>query len=375
MDDSIWIRKCPDLRNWPRVCQSVVGCVIIALAGAACGSSTDAVPVEFVAFGDVDGDGDLPFGTIPDVRIVILQDQSYFVDGDGDIAQWWDAVGGGDYGISSHIPPGVQVPSSADDIKAASASYVVTGPEGMAKTSLTAGAVETPETPWTLADLYDNHGRYMVCAISPVDSDLISGCGPIHITLGSESDNTVFVYFSDGRSFIDVGQAGRERYQRFLDGTLTSEGVTGAATVTFLVVSDLYYPILYSNELVAIVDDADIDIWWEMISDKGENTLNLEPDAYGYGIFFDSEILENLPVRIATSGDDGTAVISLESGGYLFCYINARTVLDCDYETIAAPYHYTFVAYPLGAGNVNMVKLSESDSKQLLQDIPNWEIR
>ena len=282
MDDSIWIRKCPDLRNWPRVCQ-LWGCVIIALAGAACGSSTDAVPVEFVAFGDVDGDGDLPFGTIPDVRIVILQDQSYFVDGDGDIAQWWDAVGGDDYGISSHIPPGVQVPSSADDIKAASASYVVTGPEGMAKTLLTAGAVETPETPLTLGDLYDNHGRYMVCAISPVDSDLISGCGPIHITLGSESDNTVFIYFSDGRSFIDVGQDGRERYQRFLDDTLTSEVVTGAATVTFLVVSDLYYPILYSNELVAIVDDADIDIWWEMISDKGKNTLNLEPDAYGYG--------------------------------------------------------------------------------------------
>lgn len=374
MDDSIWMRRCLELRNWPRVCQ-LWGCVVIVLAGAACGSSTDSVPVEFVAFGDIDGDGDLPFGPIPDVRIVVIQDQSYFVDGDSDIAQWWNTVGGGDYGISSHIPPGVQVPSSADDIEAMSASFVVTGPEGVAKTSLTAGAVETPDTPLTLGDLYNNHGRYLVCAISPVDSDLISGCGPVHITLGSESDNMVFVYFSNGRSFIDTGQDARERYQRFLDGTMTSERVTGTADVTFIVASDHYYPILYSNELIAIIDDADIGIWWEMISNKGENTLNLEPDAYGYGISFDSKVLENLPVRIAISDDNGTAVISLESGDYLFCYINATTVLDCDYETIYAPYHYTFVAYGLGTGNVNMIKLSESDSKQLSQDIQNWETR
>ena len=374
MDDLTWLRRRrPVLRDRSNACW-LCGSLVIALATAACGSSTEQLPadfdgdnaavldvvsVEFVAFGDVDGDGGLPFGVLSDVRIVILEDQSYFVDGKRDVAQWWDAVGGSDSGISSYIPPGAQVASSADAIEAVSASYVVTGPEGTAKTSLVAGAIETPEAPLTLGDLYDNQGRYVVCAISPIDNDLISGCGPIHITLGSETDNTVFVYFSHGRSYIDAGQDGRERYQQFLNGTLTSK--EGTAAVTFAM----------GYDLMAIVDDADIGTWWKMISNNGETSLNIDPDAYGYGIPFDPKILENVPARIATTDDTGMAEVNLEPGDYLFCYISTRTVLDCDYENITDSRHHLFVVYGIGTGDLRMTELSENDAKQFLQDAQN----
>lgn len=378
MDDLTQLQPRSILWDWPNACW-LFSSLVIALASVACSSSTDegsstdersstdVVSVEFVAFGDIDGDGGSPLGVLPDVRIVILEDQSYFVDGKRDVVEWWDTVGGSDSGISSYIPPGVQVSSSADAIESVPASYLVTGPEGTAKTTLTAGALETPETRLTLGDLYDNQGLYLVCAISPINSDLISGCGSIHITLDPETDNTVFIHFSHGRSYIEMGQDGRERYQRFLDGTLTSQKTSGTATVTFAVG--------YSNEMFAIIDDADIGTWWEMISNNGEYTLNIDPDAYGYGISFDPEMFDITPASIATTSDNGTVTVDLEPGEYLFCYITTTKVLDCDYKTIADSRHHVFAVYRLGSGNIRMTELSEGDGKQLLQDIQNWEAR
>ena len=360
MDDLTQLQPRSILWNWPNTCW-LFSSLVITLASVACSnstdegsstderSSTDVVSVEFVAFGDIDGDGGSPLGVLPDVRIVILEDQSYFVDGKRDVAEWWDTVGGSDSGISSYIPPGMQVSSSADAIESVPASYLVTGPKGTAKTTLTAGALDTPETPLTLGDLYDNQGLYLVCAISPINSDLISGCGSIHITLDPETDNTVFIYFSHGRSYIEMGQNGRERYQRFLDGALTSQKTSGTATVTFVVG--------YSNEMLAIIDDADIGTWWEMISNNGEYTLNIDPDAYGYGISFDPEMFEITPASIATTSDNGTVTVDLEPGEYLFCYITTTKVLDCDYKTIADSRHHEFAVYRLGSGNIKMTEL------------------
>lgn len=369
MDDLTRLRRRSVIWDWPNACW-LCSSLVIALASVACSSSTDEgsstegasadmVSVEFVAFGDTDGDGGFPLGVLSGVRIVILEDQSHFVDGKRDVAEWWNTVGGSNSGISSYIPPGVQVPSSADAIEAMPASYLVTESEGTARTSLTAGALETPETPLTLEDLYDNQGRYMVCAVSPIDSDLISGCGSIHITLDPEIDNTVFIYFSHGRSYIEMGQDGRERYQRFLDGVLTSQETSETATVTFVAG--------YSNELLAIIDDADIGTWWEIISNNEEYTLNIDPDAYGYGISFDPEMFEITPANIATTSDDGTVTVNLEPGEYLFCYITTNKVLDCDYKTIVDSRHHVFAVYRLGSGNIRMTELSESDGKQLLQ--------
>ena len=369
MDNLTRLRRRSVLWDWPNACW-LCRSLVIALASMACSSSTDEgsstegasadmVSVEFVAFGDMDGDGGFPLGMLSDVRIVILEDQSYFVDGKRDVAEWWDTVGGSDSGISSYIPPGAQVRSSADAIEAVSAPYLVTGSEGTAKTSLTAGALEKSETPLTSGDLYNNQGRYMVCAISPIDSDLISGCGSIHITLDPETDKTVFIYFSHGRSYIEMGQDGRERYQRFLDGALTSQETSETTAVTFA--------IGYSNELFAIIDDADIGTWWEMISNNEEYTLNIDPDAYGYGIYFDPEMFEITPAIIATTSNDGAVTVDLEPGEYLFCYITTSQVLDCNYKTIADSQHHVFAVYRVGSGNIRMTELSESDGKQLLQ--------
>lgn len=300
------------------------------------------------------------------VRVVILEDQSFLINGKSDVADWWEAVGGSDLGISGHIPPGVQIRSSADYIEAVPASHVVTGSEGTVEISLAGDAIDAT---MTFKDLEDHQGRYLVCVTSPVERDLIAGCGSIHVILDPDIDNTVFIYFSNGRAF--VGHDGRDRYLRSLDGTSASDEAPEATTTVTFVMGD--YPVLSSNELVAVVKDADIGNWWETISKNGENSLNIDPDAYGYGITLNSD-LNSLPARIVSSGDDGTAEIDLKPADYLFCYITTTTVLDCDHAYIEVSQHHTFIIATIGTGDISITKLSESDGIQLIQDSKNWEV-
>ena len=290
--------------------------------------------MRFIAFGDVDNDDNTPLEMVPDVRIVAIKGR--------DVSDWWasviadeEFVASEDSDIRYYVPPGVQIVASSGRIYNAPVSLLTTGPEG---------TVELTFTISKLAEL-----EYMVCVISPADEDLIAGCSGIE-ELWQHVDSftaTLYIYFSNGRAYID---SDRGRYQRFLDGTLTS-GYDSNATATVKFVSTQYLGsdteqlplILGRNQSVAVIKDADIGNWWDQISDNSERLLAL--DEYGRNRFItlDSEILEP-PIDIVTTGENAIAEIGLEPGNYLFCGLTGTDIVifSCDYENIVASQDYVY---------------------------------
>lgn len=305
-----------------------------ALSAALSESDEAVATVRFVAFGDVDEGDDVPFGMMPGVQIAAIK---Y-----GDISDWWATVGGssvanGDLS-DSYIPPGVQVMSSIENISAAPALFMNTGSRGMVET--------------TFAFSHPAGLGYMFCVISPTDKDSLAGCGSLvniwDIIVLSDDDSfnaTLYVYFSDGRAYIDSDSG---RYQRFLDGTLISgEGSDATATVTFVSTrySDSGPRTRAQNQLVAVIKDDDIGDWWEKISNNGERFLFLE--RYGkYGIELVPEMLK-LPARVLTTGQNAITKVDLEPGDYLLCRVggNPTAVFDCKYENIALSQDYIYRLY------------------------------
>lgn len=292
--------------------------------------------MRFVAFGDVDNDDDTPFGMVPDVRIAAIKGR--------DVSDWWASVfigegfiAGEDSDIRYYVPPGVQIMTSPGSTSNAPATFLTTGPEGTIESALTISE-------W--AEL-----EYMICVISPIDGDLIAGCSSIE-RLWHYVDNftaTLYIYFSNGRAYVDSDSG---RYQLFLDGTLTSDYHSDAtATVKFVSTKDpgsdteQLPPILFQNQSIAVIRDADIGSWWDQISNNSERHLAL--DEYGRNrdqfIALAPEMLEP-PIRIATTKDDGTAEVELEPGDYLFCGLTGPDIVifGCDYENIAATQDYVY---------------------------------
>lgn len=292
------------------------------------------VTMRFVAFGDVNNDDNTPLGMVPDVQIAAIKGY--------DVSDWWASVIVGekfvadeDPGIRYYVPPGVQIVASSGSIYNAPATFLTTRSEGTIELTLTISK---------LAEL-----EYMVCVISPVDKDLIAGCSGIE-ELWHHVDGfaaTLYIYFSNGRAYIDSDS---ERYQRFLNGTLTSRYDSDAtAAVKFVSTQDLgsdteqLPPILVRNQSVAVIKDADIGSWWDKISDRGERLLAL--DEYGRNRFIalDSDIL-GPPIDIVTTGENAIAEIGLEPGDYLFCGLTGpgTGIFSCDYKNVAASQDYVY---------------------------------
>ena len=331
------------------------------LSAALSESDEAEVTVRFVAFGDVDKGDDVPFGMVPDVRIAAIKKD--------DISDWWATVTGDSSDVNgdlrvSYIPPGVQVVSSFERISGAPAFFVTTG---------LGGVVET-----TFAFSHPAELGYMFCVISPVDRNLLAGCGGIRnvwddIVL-DDDDNfnvTLYAYLSDGRAYIESDSG---RYQRFFDSTLISGDGSGAATVTFVSISyaDIEPPMFNRNSLVAVIKDDDIGDWWRKISNDGEHPLFLYTGYNEWGIDIDSEIL-GPPARIVTTGYDAIAEVELEPGDYLFCGVGG-TVYDCDYEYIAVSqnYEYEIFSSELGTG---IAKERTGYIERLLKEAKEWEFQ
>ena len=173
------------------------------------------VTVEFVTYGDVDPDDEIPFGVVPNVQIAVIWEREPIDARDSirHLDDWWMTVGGNDKGIDRRIFPGVRVQSTAEKLAASPARFVVTGSDGKSEISID----------------YTDDGSYLYsfCVMSPVVDDLIAGCNYRPISLWKYgSDMTVHAYFTHGYAIVEEGIGGEERYQRFLDGEILTESAT-----------------------------------------------------------------------------------------------------------------------------------------------------
>ncbi len=294
--------------------------------------------LRFVAFGDVDGDGGVGFGVVPDMRVAVIDK--------ADLGDWWSAVGGDALGIRELVPPGVQVQATAAGLESAPAQWATTGPDGTAEISFT---LTKPKAS-------------TFCVLSPVVENLIAGCSQYVWRIWK---GTFYVYFSHGRAFLINETDTAERYQQFLDEgepvTRTRRSLIGPRqyTATATIVSFSYGDIVGFNHFnsgvpFAIIEDADIGEWWTAISDNGEVALNLYLRPHWPrqgGIYYNLETLETAPARIVTTGPDGSVEVELPVGTYLFCNI-ATALTGCVYEKISASQPNIFEGYSseLGSG-------------------------
>lgn len=201
----------------------------------------DAVTVRFVVYGDVDSDDDVPCGMIPNVRIAIINQAGLNSarEEEDNMLNWWTAVGGDELGVKRLIPPGVRVPTSAENLSVAPAQFVTTGPDGIAETSIA----------------YEDD--YSLCVISP-DNALIAGCYH-HLRLQIVPNHiTIYTYLIHGHADIEAWNS--DRYQRFLDGTGITETPT---TVTFAaILSGEEVPTLpFPDTEIVIIGDAHVNAW------------------------------------------------------------------------------------------------------------------
>lgn len=299
----------------------------------------DTATVRFVAYGDVDGDDDVPCGMLPDVRIAVISQE-----GSKDkLLSWWTAVGGYELGIETFIPPGARVPTTSERMSAAlaaaSAQFVTTGPGGIAEV------------------LIDHEDDYSLCAISPAN-DLIAGCyhylrprGFVHIT--------VYIYFIHGHAIIETEgndwyQETNDRYQRFLDDEVWSGEL---ATVTFNAtdMDDIEPSRPYSDVDIIVIGDDHVNAWWAAVSDNVTNvsdngTNELDADRVSIG----SEVLAHNWVHVITTGPDGLAETALSPGDYLICSVAWNGRLRCVYENLASGYHMFEVNFWEGGGDFSI---------------------
>ena len=321
------------------------------------------VRVRFIAYGDVNPNDDIDFGVIPDLQIAVINDR--------ESSEWWNSVGGDNFdelppGARMHIPPGVQIQSTVENIAASPIVFITTGPDGTAETYLKPSEY------------------FSICVISPVDSS-IAGCN-----LGSATaqwrEMIFYVYFSYGRAYIDREQNGNERYHRFLNEDLDLYSSSGEpATITFVSTGyadeysnyDFVGRYLEPDASVAVIDDTDVGAWWDAVSDFAKATyddgaypLRAALDwEFGWGISYGYAAREMARESTVSTGPTGIVDINLAPGDYMFCHLTDGYVAGCDYEDIAAAQDYIFdVSYGVS-------KLSDIEGRQLLEDAKNWETK
>jgi len=336
------------------------------------------VRVRFIAYGDVDPNDDIDFGMIPDVRIAVI---TYRASSD-----WWNTVGSEISeefpGAELLIPPGAQMQSTAEAIAASPIDFVTTGPGGTAETYL------NPLKP---------SRSFSICVISPVD-DLIAGCS-LRERIWSEAINEwrdptfFYIYFSNGRAYIDQGLDGSERYYRFLYGDRDSYSSSSEpATITLVGTGQIGIDVppitnhLAPGVSIAVINDADIGAWWTAVSDDGAAVNDLGQYAlsvlfgweFGWGIPYGSEtrerVRQNTPVHYINIDWPGILEVSMAPGSYLFCNVTYETISHCDYESIAAAQDYVYRIASVGIGT-RMYKLTDSEAKQFLEEIKDWSVR
>ena len=105
----------------------------------------------------------------------------------------------------------------------------------------------------------------------------IAGCSPRDWT-GDWPDNAVsYVYFSHGRAYFDRGLEGSERYHRLLyrdQDSYTSLNESAMITFVSMGYAEEYYGYDFTGPYlatanIAIIDDINIDLWWNAVSDNG----------------------------------------------------------------------------------------------------------
>ena len=318
------------------------------------------VKIRFVAYGDVDPNDDIDFELIPDVRIAIVYER--------ELPDWWNTIGNNNLGYLKYIPPGAQVQSSAKDIAASQVDFVTTESDGTTEIYVLRSEVLS------------------FCAVSPSGSS-IAGCSPRDWT-GDWPDNAVsYVYFSHGRAYFDRGLEGSERYHRLLyrDQDSYTSSLNESAMITFVSMgyAEEYYGYgftgpYFTTANIAIIDDINIDLWWNAVSDNGAisdlgvYSLNAYPTELGWSISYDNathqRVRESVPVRFVYVDWSGTNKINLAPGNYLFCDITDKVISSCDYEDIVAAQSYVF-----GIDDFQIQKLPDSEGRQLLEDAKNWE--
>ena len=321
------------------------------------------VRIKFIAYGDADPNDDIDFGVIPDLQIAVINDR--------ESSEWWNSVGGDNFdelppGARMHIPPGVQIQSTVENIAASPIVFITTGSDGTAETYLKPSEY------------------FSVCVISPVDA-LIAGCN-----LGSSTarwrEMIFYIYFSRGRAYIDREQNGNERYHRFLNEDLDLYSSSGEpATVTFVSTGyadeyssyDFVGRYLEPDASVAVIDDTDVGAWWDAVSgfakatyDDGAYPLRAAIDwEFGWGISYGYAAREMARESTVSTGPTGIADINLAPGDYMFCHLTDGYVAGCDYEDIAAAQGYIFEV------DYGISKLPNDEGKQLLEDAEDWEVR
>ena len=346
------------------------------------------VRVRFIAYGDVDPNDDIDFGVIPDVRIAVITYR--------ESSDWWNTVGSEISeefpGAKLLIPPGAQMQSTAEAITASPIDFVTTGPDGTAETYL------NPLKP---------SRSFSICVISPID-DLIAGCSlkewirPEAINeeriwseaLNEWRDPTIFyIYFSNGRAYIDQELDGSERYYRFLYGDRDSYSpLSEPATITLVATGQIGTDVppitdhLAPGVSIAVINDADIGAWWTAVSDDGAAVNDLGQYAlsvlsgweFGWGIPYGSEarerVRQNTPVHYIDIDWPGILEVSMAPGSYLFCNVTYEYISHCDYESIVAAQDYVHRVNDVGIGT-KMYKLTDSEAKQFLEEIKDWSVR
>ena len=345
------------------------------------------VKVRFIAYGDVDPNDDIDFGMIPDLRIAVINNR--------ESPDWWNTIGGGvleelPHGSRMFIPPGAQIKSTAEAIAASPIDFVTTGPDGTAETYL------NPLKP---------SSSFSICVISPVD-ELIAGCSlsewiwpKARERVSSEvinewRDPTLFyIYFSNGRAYIEREQEGSERYHRFLHGRRDSYNpLSEPATITLVAIGQIgtdvppFIDFLAPGVSIAVVNDADISRWWTAVSDDGAAVSDLGSYSlsvalgweFGWGIPYGNEaherVRQNTPVHFIDIDWPGILEVSMAPGNYLFCNVTYEYVSHCDYKSIVAAQDYVYRITEVGIGT-KMYKLTDSEAKQFLEEIKDWNVR
>ncbi len=317
------------------------------------------VKIRFIAYGDADPNDDIDFELIPDVRIAIIYER--------ELPDWWNTIGDNNLGYLKYIPPGVQIQSSAKDIAASQVDFVTTESDGTTEIYVLRSEVLS------------------FCAVS-LSGSSIAGCSPRDWT-GDWPDNAVsYVYFSHGRAYFDRGLEGSERYHRLLyrdQDSYTSLNESAMITFVSMGYAEEYYGYDFTGPYlatanIAIIDDINIDLWWNAVSDNGAisdlgvYSLNTYPTELGWSISYDNtthqRVQESAPVRFVYVDWSGITKINLAPGNYLFCDITEKVISSCDYEDIVATQSYVF-----GIDDFQIQKLPDSEGGQLLEDSKNWE--
>ena len=334
------------------------------------------VDVEFVAFGGGFGGDGGSGGGLSGVSVAIVELDN--------VVEWWAAVGGRDSQGGFRVfgvVPGDRMQSTAGQLAEAPANFVTTAADGTARAALDLEASQ----------------RYVFCAISPADSDVVAGCsapdsneaftGKVHPlnngTFEGSDHNTVYIFFSHGRAYVNRGRpnySDLKAYSRHRH-SLAASGAEAPRTATISVVATVSTLDPYANddgelmwahplggEPVAVILDADVATWWDTVSDRGKISLG------GFPIESRAELIEQAPAHTVTTDHRGVAQLGVPAGDYLICVLSSHDtrpgadIRHCLYENIT-PSHsnvFHFALSPDGYGGLSA--LSDKTGRLLLQD-------